>query len=78
MPARLKIYKRDPNGLKRGPGVYYRRAKTYKGKPFSGGYFSKYSLIRDKKRISKGYNTDKVGLPKNSVILHTSDGRLKR
>ena len=78
MPARLKIYKKDPNGLARGSGVYYRRGPSYKGKRFSGGYYSKYSLIRDKKRLSKGHTLDKVGLPKNSVILQTSDGRLSR
>jgi len=69
MPSPLKPYKRDPNGKGRGEGLYYLR---------SGGYYSKYSVARDRKTKSKGYKTSKVGKPRNSKITHTGDGVLPR
>ena len=73
MPSRLRYYSKDPNGKQRGRGYYYRR-KTEDGEPV----YSKYSRERDMKKKSKGWRTDKVGLPKTTVIPHTSDGRLRR
>ena len=78
MPSPLKFSETDPSGLGRGKGVYYRRTTTYKGKTFPSGYFSKYLLARDKKRKSKGWQVNLIGLPKTSKILHTGDGRLNR
>jgi len=69
MPSSIKYYKRDPNGKGRGPGIYYLRGK---------GYYSKYSLQRDKAKLSKGWKTHKVGLPKSTRIPQTSDGKLRR
>jgi hypothetical protein len=70
MPTTLKYYKRDPNGLKRGEGLYYHRGK---------GYHSKYSLGRDKKIKAKGYRTNKTGISpsgKASRLAHTTDGKI--
>ncbi len=69
MPAPIKYYKRDPNGRGRGAGLYYLRGN---------GYFSKYSLERDKRKKSRGWRTNRVGTPKSTTIPHTSDGRLPR
>ncbi len=69
MVTSLKFYRRDPNGKKRGKGVYYHRGH---------GVYSKYSAERDKKIKAKGYGIHKIGLPRKSKTLHTSDGRLKR
>ncbi len=69
MPSPLKEYKKDPNGNGRGKGLYYLR---------SDGYFSKYSIARDKRTKAKGYKQSKVGRPKNSTITHTGDGMLPR
>ena len=69
MPSSLRYFKRDPNGLRRGEGVYYLRGK---------GYYSKYSIGRDRKILAKGHKISKVGVPTRSKILHTSDGRLSR
>lgn len=78
MPASLKFFRRDPNSLGRGRGVYYRRGNTYKGRRYKGGYYSKYSMDRDRKIKATGYTTSKIGIPRKSKILHTSDGRLSR
>ena len=78
MPCKIQRLKRDPNGLGRGPGMYYRRTTVFKGKTYPGGYYSKYDRIRDKNRKSKGYDIHKVGLPRTTKIPHTSDGRLRR
>lgn len=69
MPSPLKFFKTDPNKLGRGRGVYYLRAN---------GYYSKYSVARDRKIKAKGYKKNRVGSPKRSRILHTGDGRLPR
>lgn len=69
MPSPLKFFKTDPNGQGRGRGVYYHRGK---------GVYSKYSIERDAKIKAKGFKKNKVGAPKNSRLLHTSDGVLKR
>jgi len=69
MVSPLRFFKTDPNKLGRGKGVYYLRGK---------GYYSKYSVERDRKIKAKGWNLNKVGSPRGSSILHTSDGRLPR
>ena len=69
MPSPLRFFRKDPNKLGRGRGIYYLR---------SSGYFSKYSIERDRKIKAKGYSVDKVGIPRKSSITHTSDGRLPR
>jgi len=69
MPSPLRFFRSDPNKLGRGRGIYYLRGK---------GYFSKYDLERDKKIKAKGWNLNKIGLPRASSILHTGDGRLPR
>ena len=78
MPAVLRFFKQDPNGLGRGRGVYYRRSRTYKGKDYGDkGYFSKYDPSptgRDAKIKAKGWRTDKVGKPKAAKTKHAGDG----
>jgi len=69
MPSPIKYYKKDPSGKGRGEGIYYLRA---------GDYFSKYSMLRDKRKKSKGWKIHLVGLPKGTTIPHTSDGKLPR
>ena len=69
MVTPLKFFRSDPNKKGRGRGVYYHRGK---------GIYSKYSIERDSKIKAKGYRTNKIGLPKNSSIRHTGDGRLSR
>jgi hypothetical protein len=78
MPASIEYKNKDPNGLGRGAGIYYRRSATYKGKRYPGGYYSKYSRIRDQNRKSKGYNIHKIGMPRGTKIPQTSDGNLRR
>ena len=78
MPARIRHFDKDPNGLGRGRGSYYRRASTYKGKRYAGGYYSKFSRSRDKAKLSKGWKVHKVGLPRGTKIPHVSDGLLWR
>lgn len=79
MPPPLKRFLKDPNGLNRGEGVYYRRNQYYKGRNFGlRGYFSKYSIERDRKKKSSGFKVNLVGVPKRSRLLHTSDGRLPK
>ena len=55
MVTRIKYYRKDPNDKGRGAGVYYHRGK---------GYYSKYSVERDKNKKSKNWRVDPVGLPK--------------
>jgi len=69
MVSPLRFFKNDPNKSGRGSGVYYLRGHNY---------YSKYSIQRDRKKLSKGYQINKIGIPKGSSILHTSDGRLPR
>ena len=69
MPSPLKEYKKDPNGKGRGNGLYYLRG---------GGLYSKYSIARDKKKLSKGYQKSRTGRPITSKITHTGDGFLPR
>ena len=76
MPAPIKYYNRDPNGLGRGGGLYYRRGPQYKGKRYQGGYYSKYTQSIDRHRKSHGFRIHPVGTPNKSRIPHTSDGRL--
>ena len=78
MPATIRFFSKDPNSLGRGKGIYYRRGPAYKGKKYAGGYYSKYSRTRDKKRVSKGYATHPIGTPRGTKIPHTSDGNLRR
>ena len=85
MVSPIKFRKSDPNrknGFQRGSGDYYLRG-TYKG---IAPFYSKYSLERDSKIISRGFKEDKIGLPRKGVkggkvtsnILHNSDGRIRR
>ena len=77
MVSPLKYFKIDPNGLGRGPGVYYLRGKKY---------YSKYSSSRDAKIKAKNYKVHKIGFSINkktgkhqgSKIQHTGDGKLSR
>lgn len=78
MPAPLQFKRQDPNEQGRGGGVYYRRGNYKKGKRLYNDWFSKFDLERDRKKKSKGYSVSKIGLPKRSRILHSSDGRLPR
>jgi len=80
MPAALRFFRQDPNGLGRGRGVYYRRATGYNGKSYKsdGGYFSKYGIgpnSRDAKIKAKGWKQDKIGIPAKSKTKHAGDGR---
>jgi len=78
MPAPLKMFRSDPNKLGRGGGFYYRRGSEYKGKRYSGGYYSKYTKSIDYARKSKNWKVHRVGLPRRTRIPHTGDGRLSR
>ena len=69
MVSPLRFFRSDPNKLGRGKGIYYLRGK---------GYYSKYSIARDKKIKAKGWRKNIVGTPRKSTILHTGDGRLSR
>ena len=69
MVTSLVQRKTDPNGLGRGPGLYYHRGK---------GYYSKYSSVRDSKIKARGFKIHNVGMPATSKIRHTSDGRFRR
>jgi len=69
MPSPLRFFRSDPNKKGRGKGIYYLRA---------GGYFSMYDIERDRRKKSKGWKKNRVGAPKKSSILHTSDGDLPR
>lgn len=77
MVSPLKFFKRDPNGLGRGEGIYYLRGNKY---------YSKYNPSRDSKIKAKGYKQSKVGYSINkrtgkrqgSSIQHTTDGKLNR
>lgn len=86
MVTKLKQYQRDPNGLGRGPGLYYLRGgKTTgsftlpSGKKINGPYYSKYSQKRDRARKSQDWETDVVGIPKQTAtaFAHIGDGNLK-
>ena len=67
MVSTIKYFKTDPNKLGRGAGIYYHRGH---------GYYSKYSRTRDEHRLSKGWKTNKVGLPKSTRIPQVGDGIL--
>ena len=65
MPTRIKAYRKDPNNLGRGEGVYYHRGH---------GYYSKYSKIRDKNKLSRGWKVDVIGIPKATKYPQITDG----
>ena len=74
MPSPTRWFNSDPNKKGRGRGVYYLRGD---------GYYSKYSIERDRVKKSKGYKKSKVGIDrqgkkKGSTIRHTGDGILPR
>lgn len=69
MVTPLRYFKEDPNRLGRGTGVYYHRGH---------GYYSKYSIQRDFNMYAKGFNIDRIGLPRRSSYTHTTDGRIRR
>ena len=68
MPTPIKFFKDDPNKKGRGPGIYYHRGH---------GYYSQYSIARDKARKSEGWEEDKVGLPRDTRYPHISDGYIE-
>lgn len=87
MVTRLTRFSRDPNGLGRGPGLYYlrggKRAGEFtlpSGKTVRGPYYSKYSQKRDTSRLSTGWRVDKIGLPKKVAqrYAHVTDGQLNQ
>lgn len=69
MPTPIKYFSKDPNNLGRGAGVYYHRGHNY---------FSKYSRTRDAHRLSKGWRTDPVGVPRATRFPHIGDGNIIR
>ena len=75
MPSPLERYKKDPNNLGRGEGIYYYRGPytTAKGQ-FIRNYYSKYSVERDSKIKAKGFKKHKIGLPVKNKYRHTYDG----
>jgi len=92
MVTRLKRFQKDPNGLGRGPGLYYLRGgkrkdsknHTYtlpngKIKTIKGPYYSKYSKDIDRNTKAKGFKQDPIGLPKKvaNEYAHIGDGPLK-
>lgn len=68
MSSPLRFFRSDPNKKGRGKGVYYHRGK---------GIYSKYSQDRDKKIKARGYSVDKIGKPRKSHKLHTTDGTIR-
>lgn len=69
MVTPIKHFRKDPNGLGRGDGIYYHRGK---------GYYSKYSRKRDANRKSTGYGVDIIGLPKATRFPQITDGNIDR
>ena len=69
MVTPIKQFKRDPNNLGRGAGVYYHRGK---------GYFSRYSRTLDADRKSTGYQVDLVGVPKATRFPQITDGNITK
>jgi len=69
MVTPIKRFKKDPNGLGRGDGIYYHRGN---------GYYSQYSRTRDANKKSKGYETDKVGVPVKARFPHVTDGLISK
>ena len=67
MPSRLVKWNKDPQGIGRGPGVYYHRGK---------GKYSKYNPERDAMIEAKGFKVNKIGIPSKSKGRHLSDGKL--
>lgn len=78
MPGGIRFFEKDPNKRKgryniKPKGVYYHRGH---------GWWSKYSLVTDVLKKSRGWRVDVVGLYKGSRkrtrIPQTSDGNLPR
>ena len=65
MVTPTKYFSTDPNKKGRGEGYYYHRGN---------GYYSKYSLARDKNKKSSGYDSNPIGYPNKSRYKHTTDG----
>lgn len=68
MPNPLKFFREDPNKVGRGEGKYYQRSLSGTFIPakdiklWNGKYFSKYSINRDARVLSTGWQQDKVGI----------------
>lgn len=69
MVSVIKYFTSDPNHQGRGAGVYYLRGH---------GIYSKYSVQRDKNKLSTGWRVSKVGVPKGTRIPQVGDGKLWR
>ena len=69
MVTPIKHFKRDPNGLGRGEGIYYHRGH---------GYYSQYSRKRDEARHSKGWKTNAIGVPKATRFPQIGDGIISK
>ena len=87
MVTRLTRFSKDPNGLGRGSGYYYLRGgkraggfTLQSGTKVTGPYYSKYSQSRDTARLSKGWEVDRIGIPKKvaSKYAHVTDGNLTK
>jgi len=84
MPSPTRFFRKDPNGLGRGKGIYYKRGHFKPKAPFKefeGSYFSKYDFNRDFKIRAKGWRIDKIGVNMDgdmSSIAHAGDGRKSR
>ena len=87
MVTRLTRFRSDPNKLGRGEGYYYlrggKRAGSFtlkSGVSVQGPYYSKYSQKRDTAKLSKGWKTHKVGVPKKvaTKYAHVTDGFLNQ
>lgn len=87
MVSRLEHFRKDPNGLGRGPGKYYLRGgkrvgsfSLPSGTKVKGAYYSKYSSKRDTTKLSKGWKVSKIGIPTKlaSKFAHVTDGHLNK
>lgn len=93
MVTKLQYRETDPNGLGRGEGYYYLRGGKNPGsknhtytlpngqtKTITGPYYSKYSKSRDEARLSKGWQVNKIGVPKKTANKygHVTDGQLQK
>ncbi len=67
MVTPIKAFKKDPNGLGRGAGVYYHRGH---------GYYSQYSRARDGAKKSTGWRVNVVGIPGGTRFPQITDGNI--
>ena len=86
MVSPIRRRSKDPNGLDRGPGLYYLRGGKHKGSftlprsgvTVKGAYYSKYTKEADFAKKSNGWEQNRIGAPSKvaNVYGHATDGDL--